>query len=140
MQIEQQRGQLAPSGERLSVTVGLNQVTLTAPSPAHPKLQGPSTKDTCSCGSGSPSRLSLWAGFPTLYSMLHTKIFLLAYPPTSRGPVGLPDEFWRLIFASPQISWSTSHRQALRFPVAGMLQTSCGPAPWPSRGSRCNSQ
>lgn len=89
-----------------------------------PKLQKSSTKDLCSHGSGNPSRFSLFPGFSTFYSMLHIKIFLLSQLPASRGPVGLSDEFWRFILASPQVSWSTSHRQALCFLVTGMLPTS----------------
>ena len=75
---EKQPQELRPLREQLPVTVYLNQETLTSPLPANPKLQRPSTKDPCSHESGDPSRLSLFLGFPTFYSMLHINIFLLS--------------------------------------------------------------
>ena len=61
---EKQPQELRPLREQLPVTVYLNQETLTAPLPAHPKLQRPSTKYPCSHESGDPSKALPLSWFP----------------------------------------------------------------------------
>lgn len=110
----------------------LNQVTLTAPSPTHPKLEGPLQR----AHGHVPMTLGISPGSQSgLVSPLYNLCFILRYSHAVCPPiVGQldSDEFWRCFLDHPWYHDLQATGKPHTVQVTGMLQTSPGPALWPS--------